>query len=433
MNFFFFFFLTLLLHLGGGDSAHATIVANAVTDAQHSHQNRAANSNSVVADGTLQFANAVRVIPHPQKAKRGGEDAFFAHPFAIGVADGVGGWNLGGVDPSQYSRALVAGALGAAETNQRDPTSIMYAGYNEARGIVGSATFCIVALDTPASAAAAAVKAAAAAADKSASSSDKDNGDNGARASVAQVRGPTTAKAIGVLRSANLGDSGFMLYRHGALVYRSKEQQHDFNFPFQLGEGSDDTPAVATTRTLSVEPGDVVIVGSDGLFDNVHEESITALVGVHTNIDELAERLARIASLNANNMSFMSPFAVNALRYGYDGMIGGKLDDITVVVGQVRRAPTPPRKADGGTHGTSVTGKDGQILLGVSTLLIVASDDDGAVAGAGDAAGLLGLVEVSNFWTVAALSAIAMGLWQCKRTRARSGATTARHSADNKH
>lgn len=374
------------------------------------------------------------MIPHPQKAARGGEDAFFSHPFAIGVADGVGGWNLGGVDPSAYSRALVAGALTSAEADQRDPTTIMYSGYDEARGIVGSATFCVVALDTPSSAAAAAAAAASAAGAPDKSDDHGAPGAGAGRASVAQVRGPTTAKAIGVLRSANLGDSGFMLYRNGALVYRSKEQQHDFNFPFQLGEGSDDTPAVATTRTLSVEPGDIVIVGSDGLFDNVHEESITSLVSVHSNIDELAERLARVASLNANNQSFMSPFAVNALRYGYSGMIGGKLDDITVVVGAVRRGQVPTRKTDGVTHGTSVTGKDGKIVFGVSGLLIAAAaggDDGDVVAGAGESTGLFGMVELTDFWTWAAVSAIAMGLWQFKRTRgARAGAT--RHGSDSK-
>ena len=50
------------------------------------------------------------MIPHPEKAARGGEDAYFAQPFAIGVADGVGGWAMSGVDPSHFSRALTRGA-----------------------------------------------------------------------------------------------------------------------------------------------------------------------------------------------------------------------------------------------------------------------------------------------------------------------------------
>ena len=48
------------------------------------------------------------VLPHPDKVETGGEDAFFVSSHgqgAFGVADGVGGWNLEGVDPSRYSRS----------------------------------------------------------------------------------------------------------------------------------------------------------------------------------------------------------------------------------------------------------------------------------------------------------------------------------------
>ena len=48
------------------------------------------------------------VLPHPDKTDTGGEDAFFVSSHgrgAFGVADGVGGWNLEGVDPSRYSRS----------------------------------------------------------------------------------------------------------------------------------------------------------------------------------------------------------------------------------------------------------------------------------------------------------------------------------------
>ena len=48
------------------------------------------------------------MLPHPDKVETGGEDAFFVSSHgrgAFGVADGVGGWNLEGVDPSRYSRS----------------------------------------------------------------------------------------------------------------------------------------------------------------------------------------------------------------------------------------------------------------------------------------------------------------------------------------
>ena len=43
------------------------------------------------------------------------------------------------------------------------------------------------------------------------------------------------------LRVANIGDSGIMIIRDGEIVFKTEEQQHGFNFPYQLGkvEGRD--------------------------------------------------------------------------------------------------------------------------------------------------------------------------------------------------
>lgn len=47
------------------------------------------------------------MIPHPDKASKGGEDACGTEDKLLVVADGVGGWNSQGIDPSKYSRELV--------------------------------------------------------------------------------------------------------------------------------------------------------------------------------------------------------------------------------------------------------------------------------------------------------------------------------------
>jgi protein phosphatase PTC7 len=70
-----------------------------------------------------------------------------------------------------------------------------------------------------------------------------------------------------VLHAANLGDSGFLIYRNkgGSLetIARSKEQTHGFNFPFQVGtEG--DNPNKAEVYSVNVQPNDIVILGTDG-------------------------------------------------------------------------------------------------------------------------------------------------------------------------
>lgn len=40
------------------------------------------------------------------------------------------------------------------------------------------------------------------------------------------------------VHAINLGDSGFMVTRDGCTIFQSTAQQHDFNFTYQLENGS---------------------------------------------------------------------------------------------------------------------------------------------------------------------------------------------------
>lgn len=52
------------------------------------------------------------------------------------------------------------------------------------------------------------------------------------------------------LRVANLGDCGVSIIRKDDYVFRSEEQQHSFNFPYQLGTASFDCPADAQVKMM---------------------------------------------------------------------------------------------------------------------------------------------------------------------------------------
>jgi len=230
----------------------------------------------------------ISVIPHPAKRAKGGEDAYFfsSDMNVAGIADGVGGWADLGVDPAVYSRSLMEGARLEAE-HSRDPLEIMSAGYTHSAEVTGSSTCCICVLDGH------------------------------------------------VLRSANLGDSGFMVIRGLDIIYRSKEQQHAFNSPYQLGTGSTDRPEHATVTEVNVLPGDLVILGSDGLFDNLYDDEILELASKAHEPVTISQTIARQAYAVANDKSAMSPFSHLARQCGWPLAIGGKLDDITVVVARV--------------------------------------------------------------------------------------------------
>ena len=79
------------------------------------------------------------------------------------------------------------------------------------------------------------------------------------------------------------GDSGFMLVREGKVVYRSPVLQHFFDCPLQFGAVPDfsestDSAEDAAVAELQVQPGDVLLAGSDGLWDNCYDAELLQLL-----------------------------------------------------------------------------------------------------------------------------------------------------------
>ena len=116
----------------------------------------------------------MHICPHELKLHKGGEDACAVSTSTLAVADGVGGWADSGIDPAIYSRQLCKNIL------KHQPITI-----------------CPKEL---------LIKAAV------------DNKEIGSATCVVCVLTGNT------LRTANLGDSGYMLVRDGHLLYKSEEQ-----------------------------------------------------------------------------------------------------------------------------------------------------------------------------------------------------------------
>ncbi len=238
----------------------------------------------------------------------------------------------------------------------------------------------------------------------------------------------TLDSSKGFLRSANLGDSGFLILRQTTpsraaansqqnafdsdkdasrnvsassnpsspvtsrapprpqegVFFASTPLQYGFNTPFQIAklpptmvqEGSiANTPADAATWECRLRHGDIVVVGTDGLWDNVHNAEIVQLARFikekhHTswaatkdgaaesktngNVSivgkagsesgELAEEKSFIQVFAHNLVEYTrmcqfsqtkrSPFEREAERYGIH-YPGGKVDDVAVVIALV--------------------------------------------------------------------------------------------------
>ncbi|KAL0727735.1 hypothetical protein Bca4012_023828 [Brassica carinata] len=257
-------------------------------------------SSDSVADNKLcvkplKLVSGSCYLPHPDKEATGGEDAHFicAEEQALGVADGVGGWAELGIDAGYYSRELMSNSVNAIQDEPKgsiDPARVLEKAHTSTKS-QGSSTACIIALT-----------------------------DQG-------------------LHAINLGDSGFMVVREGHTVFRSPVQQHDFNFTYQLESGSNgDLPSSGQVFTVAVAPGDVIIAGTDGLFDNLYNNEITAIVvqAVRAGTDPqvTAQKIAALARQRAQDKNRQTPFSTAAQDAGFR-YYGGKLDDITVVVSYV--------------------------------------------------------------------------------------------------
>uniref|UniRef100_M4BT57 Protein phosphatase n=1 Tax=Hyaloperonospora arabidopsidis (strain Emoy2) TaxID=559515 RepID=M4BT57_HYAAE len=256
----------------------------------------------------LRLDSGVCGLPHPQKRATGGEDAWFIGNNIVGVADGVGGWARKGIDSGEYSRTLMESAKQMVTMADTMPTplQVLTEAHHSAQ-CPGSSTACIVQLDGE------------------------------------------------VLQAINLGDSGFLLCRlrpdddaRGELkwqiVHETLHQCHYFNCPYQLGYGTNgDTPAMGEVYELKTEEGDVIVLGTDGLFDNLYSEQIASLLDTvlsptqkrdQHSMDKVASFVAHTAHKAAKDTKTKTPFAVAAQQAGYE-YLGGKMDDITVVTSLV--------------------------------------------------------------------------------------------------
>lgn len=231
------------------------------------------------------------LIPHDDKKVKGGEDAWFISDDknTIGVFDGVGGWASSGIDPKEYSHQLSIQCKNAVDLKSKiHPLQILRYGYDSSLHIHGSSTACII--------------------------------------SVIENQ----------FISANLGDSGFRIIRSGKVILSSTIQQHRFNTPYQLGNQSDDLPEIADIKQITLKPGDYIVLGTDGLFDNLYDSEILQALSeipIESSIQTMAESIALKAYEVSKSNQVKIPFNEMAEHhFGMSYWENGKQDDITVIV-----------------------------------------------------------------------------------------------------
>lgn len=281
------------------------------------------------------------------------------------TSDGVGGWAEEGVDSGLFSRALMQHTKSFCEAElQRfpsqtvDPFIAVREGLHTMPFLRGSATATVVTLG-------------------------RDNanlrvfniGDSGA-----QVWRWDPEGALDPLLPRRRGSSNAVFPPVGAwrLIFQTEAQQTSFNAPLQIAKeaafSSDIRLGVGST--FDVQPGDLVLVTTDGLLDNLWPPDVQRVLGqfdfrpcglpAHggaasdaktgnvststlsstgdiaslsetacaTLLGGIAAQLAVKSHAVGENTRASSPFAVHAQEAGHRWH-GGKMDDVVVVLGLV--------------------------------------------------------------------------------------------------
>jgi len=243
-------------------------------------------------------------IPHPEKAHFGGEDAFAVSyrsldsTYMVAISDGVGSWlSKRGVSAGPFAADLMLNSEKVFIEGEDNALTILTNAYQDTDQI-GSAT-AIIGVLKPHS--------------------------WGYRADVIY-----------------LGDSSFFLVSDGNMTLQPTEQEIEFNRPFSLGKLAGglmyaQEPSEGEKFAFNLEYEDMLVFGTDGLFDNLFDEEIMNIItGMPTaGASEIAQTLAVAATEKGESLD-STPFEKGSKAAGYSHK-GGKTDDTTIIVVKAQR------------------------------------------------------------------------------------------------
>jgi len=237
--------------------------------------------------------------------------------FGMGVADGVYAWREKGIDPGIFSYYLMDQAYHSVRM-----------GYDDVyRGGAPFLLWCV---------------AKSRAVLKTASRKMETEGVYGSSTCCLLTINMESGRVNGV----SLGDSGFTVIGTRGynpdpqIVLRTPAQEHEFGFPFQLGHHEHASkPKDALLYSFQVLPGDTIVMGTDGLFDNLFLPAIVEQVDYHRKASKppqvLAGRLIHMARDNSLDKTIPTPYS-NGFMEAYNlASSGGKKDDISVIVAYI--------------------------------------------------------------------------------------------------
>lgn len=120
-------------------------------------------------------------------------------------------------------------------------------------------------------------------------------------------------KNTGVLYSAYLGDSIYIILRHSEKVskfflrHKPNEQKHNVRTPFQVGKKNGDNPNKSKTNTHKLIKNDLIVLATDGFWDHLNYDKILDILNneFQGSCDVCPQELADVIAEKAYTSSTM--------------------------------------------------------------------------------------------------------------------------------
>lgn len=248
------------------------------------------------ATEVLKVASSTVINPHPEKVSWGGEDATFLKTKTFGVFDGVSGAEK--VEGMPLYSATLASEMKKLITAN---------GNNESLNFDQLYAYMRSARDTA------------------------DATSTGASTALAGSIGDDN-----VLRVLNVGDCKCIVVRDRKIYCKTLDIIHSYDCPYQFADESPDEPEDGSTMEVMLARGDLVIVASDGVFDNFNDSDMIKLINSSPSTPSaLASKISKESRRISFDANADTPYARNAKAErvrGFESGKGGKLDDVSVVV-----------------------------------------------------------------------------------------------------
>lgn len=152
----------------------------------------------------------------------------------------------------------------------------------------------------------------------------------------------------GLLETLNLGDSWLGVLRGDKIVFETVKQEYFFNAPYQLAKipnndnkkkSISNSPEDSAAADFDLKKGDLVILSTDGMVDNWENKKIeewwSKKLATNEDLDVLNKEFVQEVNKCSRNPDFMSSFVREYNKLSNTTYIGGKEDDITVLVVKV--------------------------------------------------------------------------------------------------